>query len=341
MCLYPKLIENRKYKANKKNKGKVPKAKNESVLWVPVGCGNCMECRTQKASGWKVRLKEELRHDNSGKFVTFTFSDESLNELHEAVLKERADFDKDVELGGYELDNRIATIGVRRFLERWRKKYKKSVKHWLVTELGGSGTERLHLHGILFTQESGEVISEKWKYGRIAIGHRKYDNGVERSKGSLGFVNERSINYMVKYLYKVDMKHKGYKSKMFVSPGIGKGYLERKDSERNRYNGKETVEEYRDRLGIKTGLPIYYRNKLYNDDEREMLWLYKLDEKVRWVGGARIDVSKSDKEYFERLEYVRNKSIRLGYGNGEIDWERKYYENQLRFLKHKERLNKK
>ena len=60
------------------------------------------------------------------------------------------------------MENKIATLAVRRFLERWRKKYKKSVRHWLVTELGQKNTEHLHLHGIIWT-DKGEEINKIWK----------------------------------------------------------------------------------------------------------------------------------------------------------------------------------
>ena len=33
MCLYPKLIQNRKYKANKKNGGIIPPVPDNRVLW--------------------------------------------------------------------------------------------------------------------------------------------------------------------------------------------------------------------------------------------------------------------------------------------------------------------
>ena len=115
MCLYPKLIKNRKYVANKKNGGNVPIPTDQRVLQVPVGCGNCMECRKQKARAWSIRLQEEIRTDKTGKFVTLTFSNESIYELNEEV--------KGIE--GYARDNEIAKLGVRRFLERWRKKHKK------------------------------------------------------------------------------------------------------------------------------------------------------------------------------------------------------------------------
>ena len=48
MCLYPKLIKNRKYMPNKKNGGNVPEVQDDRVLYVPVGCGNCIECKRQK-----------------------------------------------------------------------------------------------------------------------------------------------------------------------------------------------------------------------------------------------------------------------------------------------------
>ena len=58
MCLYPKLISNRKYQTTKKNGGVIPPVNDKRTLLVPVGCGNCMECKQKKAREWKVRLNE-------------------------------------------------------------------------------------------------------------------------------------------------------------------------------------------------------------------------------------------------------------------------------------------
>ena len=81
MCLYPKLIKNRKYTVTKKNEGNVPVAEDARVLFVPVACGKCIECCKQKARAWQVRLQEEIRTDKNGQFVTLTFSTESILEL--------------------------------------------------------------------------------------------------------------------------------------------------------------------------------------------------------------------------------------------------------------------
>lgn len=50
-----------------------------------------------------------------------------------------------------------------------RKRTKKSIRHWLVTELGHEGTERIHLHGLIFTEEP-EKIETDWKYGYVHVG---------------------------------------------------------------------------------------------------------------------------------------------------------------------------
>ena len=320
MCLYPRVIENRKYKANKKNKGVVPRAQDRRVLLVPVGCGNCMECRKQKANHWKVRLKEDLRTNKIVKFVTLTFSDRSLAKL-----------DKEIKgLKGYDRDNEIARLAMRRFLERWRKKYKKSVRHWCVTELGSKNTERLHIHGLLWTDKNIKEIKERWQYGKAILGDGKGKH----------YVNEETIGYIVKYISKVDKKHKYYKSKMFTSPGIGKEYFEREDSKVNEYKGLETNELYTTRTGMKLGMPVYYRNHLYSDEEREKLWLMKLDEQVRWVDGVKVDVSENDDEYYELLKVKREKNKRLGYLDNEKNWSLKRYENERRNIKKLERIEK-
>ncbi len=307
MCLYPKIIKNRKYVANKKNKGIVPQVKDKRVLYVPVACGKCMECRKQKSRQWQVRLTEEVRNDKTGKFVTLTFSDEALEELGKEIKG----------LDGYDKDNEIATKAMRRYLERWRKKHKKSVKHWFVTELGTTRTERIHMHGIMWTNEI-EDIEKIWKYGHVWIGD---------------YVNDSTVGYIVKYINKADKVHTQYVSKVLTSSGIGKGYVSRKDAENNKFKGEKTKEVYTTKAGHKLNLPIYYRNAIYSEEEREKLWLQKLDEETRYVNGIKVDISQGEEEYYKVLEVQRQKNKRLGYGDDSINWEKRRYENERRNMK--------
>lgn len=310
MCLYPKLIKNPKYKENKKNGGNIPAISDMRVLAVPIGCGRCKECLKKKSNDWKVRLFEEVKTSKNGQFVTLTFSNDSYKELC-----------KETSLTGYELDNFVATLAVRRFLERWRKQYKKSVKHWLVTELGHKGTENIHIHGILWTDEKPSAITKHWQYGYVWNG---YD-----SKRT--YVNEKTVNYITKYITKTDQQHKYYTPKVLTSKGIGAGYIKTLNAKANRYNKKETKEYYITKTGHKMSLPVYYRNKIYSEKEKEELWINKLDEQTRYVDGIKIDISENQESYINIRNATRAKYLQMGY-NGEFNWKEEKYENEQREL---------
>lgn len=320
--------------ANKKNGGVVPPLPlgpdgrpDERVLLVPVGCGNCMECRKMKARDWQVRLTEEVkRNELKGIFVTLTFSDEYIEELYYDIIENNKKAEK---LNSYDISNYIAKKAVRRFLERWRKKYKKSVRHWLVTELGQNGTENLHLHGIIWTDKDPKEIDRIWKYGYTWL-----------SSDNQGYVNYRTVNYVVKYVHKTDEKHKEYKPIILTSPGIGKGYNKSWNFEQNKYRKEGTDEKYRNEQGYAFGMPIYYRNQRYTEEEREKLWIEKLNEQKRYVDGIEVDVSKGDEQYWKMLKYAREKNARLGYGNDDVNWNRRNYENDISNLNRMKRLER-
>lgn len=324
MCLYPKLIKNPKYTSTKKNGGNIPPVKDTRVLMVPVGCGKCIECRRQERTKWQVRLLEDVRHNKNGKFVTLTFSNESIAKLATEIKG----------LKGYDLDNEIATLATRRFLERWRKKYKKSIRHWFITELGHTGTEHIHMHGIVWTDETLDEVERVWNYGYIWKGKKLNNNTYQN------FVNEKTVNYLTKYVHKIDKDHEYYKAKVLTSAGIGKDYLNREDSKRHTFKKDQTKETYITRTGHEIGLPIYWRNKIWTEEEREKLWLIKLDKEERWVCGEKIDISNGDEEYYKVLDWHRQRNKRLGYGDDSINWDKKKYENQRRQLKINERIQK-
>ena len=262
MCLYPRLIPNPKYKKNKKNKGVVPPVWDKRITFVPIGCQECMECAKKKMNEWRVRLGEEIRNNpKKAHFITLTFSEENLQKK----LDDQS-------------DNDFCYQELRLWTERIRKVTKKGLRYWFITEKGENFTERIHMHGIIWTDEKElETAREKWTNGIIDVGWG---------------VSERTINYLIKYL----MKGTEFKSKIWCSNGIGRGYEKRTDAEKNKFTFKtnKTKEYYTTRQGIKTALPIYYRNKIYTEDQREMLWVEKLDRMERYIDGVRIDVSTNE-----------------------------------------------
>lgn len=364
MCLYPEMGINKKYTATKKNGGNIPPVYDKRAMAIPYGCGNCMECRKQKAREWQLRLLEDIREHKNGIFITLTFSTESLKELCEKYVQD---------LDGYERENYIATKAMELFRERWRKEYKVSPRHWTITELGHNGTEHIHLHGIIWTPPIQELnwrtgkllditkaeIKRIWKYGFIWAGD---------------YVNEKTVNYVIKYVCKQDFQHKKYKPIVLSSPGIGEGYIQHEKYYyceehvqmnprtrkwfkvrvtkyikgppipgrwmENKFKEGETNEAYRTRQGHKMAMPAYWRNKIYTDEEREMLWMNMLDKQIRYVNGEKIDISQDEQQYFKVLEYHQQKNTRLGYGNKDKGWNREVYERERRNAIWEARMNK-
>lgn len=312
MCLYPKLVINRKYKRTKKNGGNPPPLLDSRVKYVPVACGNCIECRRAKANEWRIRLHEEIKQHKFAYFITLTFAPDKLEYLSNK----------------YEINevNELATKAVRLFLERHRKIYKKSIKHWFVTELGQEKTERIHIHGIIFVEDAidNKWLEQLWSYGQTDVGK---------------FCNSQTINYLVKYITKIDKLHKDYTSKICCSAGLGKNYINEFTKNKHRYNGKDTKEFYTLPDGKKLQLPVYYRNKLFTEKEREDLWINKIEKDTRYVNGIKIEnVMKNEetlKYFMNALETAQKNNVQIGYGNDSKEWKKKEYLITLDMIKKK------
>lgn len=306
MCLYPKLILNKKYLGNKKNQFNPPELTDERVKFVAIGCGKCLECMQQKANSWRIRLMEELKV-NYGTFVTLTFSNECLEYI----------------CAQYKINetNAAAAKAVRLFLERYRKKYKRSCRHFLITELGHDNTERIHLHGIIFEKMTQDELHSLWSYGWVYRGK---------------YCNEKTINYVMKYVLKIDTDHKNYVPQILCSPGIGKNYVTRiKNFGTHNFAGKDTKDFYRLRNGTKLALPIYYRNKLFTEEQREELWIHRIEQAKRYVLGVaieNIDTLQGERLYFQTLKKARAYNKEVGYGSDEKEWKKCKYNVTLRML---------
>ncbi len=291
MCLYPTFVKNPKYKPNKKNKGKPPVCKDRRLYYIPTKCGCCIECRKEKQREWRVRLEEELR-SNFGYFVTLTISPKGIKEL-----EERTDLN-------WKLNpNEIATKALRLFLERARKDTGKSIRHWCVTELGEEG-DRIHLHGIFFGQKSAELIKKHWKYGFSFIGQ---------------YCNSRSVNYMTKYMLKVDTKHPTFKQIVLASSGIGAGYMDRLDYLWQKQNYKQiNVATYTFRNGTKVAMPKYYKNKIFTEKERERMWINNLNRGLLWIFGEKVEAN--DWKTIDDLRRYWQEYGRTVMGDNPIAW---------------------
>lgn len=307
MCLYEQILKNPRYEISIKNGGNVPEPKDERQRYIRIRCGWCKECRKEIANEWKARLYEELKGEKKkAYFVTFSISADYIakleKNLHEKKIRGIEGEDTDV--------NILAAYAVRMFTERWRKKYKRAPKHWLTTELGHKNSERIHLHGIIFNNtdkgyaEVREDIIEKWKYGNVFIGHK---------------VDNKTINYITKYITKTDKIHKGYKQKIFSSKGMGAQYPD-KNRQLHSFNHDQTITYYTDSRGTKMKLPAYWKKKLWTEEERQYLWSLQMDQMKLRVNNVEWDTTRQDEEEYRTLfqnmlEKARETNMENGYGS--------------------------
>lgn len=298
MCLYPRMVENPKYKANKKNKGVIPECRDERHKYIAIGCGECIECRQKRVREWWIRIEWECKtNKTAGKYITLSFSDESLRQWKND-------------------SNYVCAKAIELFSQRWYKKFKKAPRYWLSNEIGGNNTERVHMHGFIWEDVDKETLTQIWKYGNVDI----------------SAISEDKIIYCTKYILKPDKKHEGFKSKIFASKGIGKGFMDTEIAERYKREGVNARQYMRTNNGAKIDIPIYYRNKLFTEETREDIWSKLLDKETRYVRGLKIDVSTKEgqKIYEKRLRAQQEVNESLGYPK--YPWDIKRYRAAIKKL---------
>lgn len=200
-----------------------------------VPCGKCPKCLLNRAKAWIYRLQqEEKRHSNS-LFITLTYSNENcpISENGFMTLNKR----------DYQL-----------FMKRLRKNTgRKSIKYYACGEYGTT-TWRPHYHAIIF-DVSMEEIDKAWDKGLTHVGD----------------VTGDSIAYTCKYICKgkrIPLHGKDDRLKEFslMSKNMGINYLTKQTI-------KWHVENKASYLLLEGGyyqpLPRYYRDKIFNEQQRE------------------------------------------------------------------------
>lgn len=296
MCYLKKRIKNPKYLPNKKNNFQPPVCTDERKRYIEIECGECPECRKKKRREWGIRIIEEIRSSRSAVFFTGTISPERMDHL----IRTYNTTDK----------NEIITKECRLFFERIRKRTKKSVKHWAVTEVGEE-KGRIHVHMMCFSQTLSKwnltnLLWDAWKAGYKYYG--KYCNG-------------RTANYITKYMLKENETDKDFRPKILASKGIGAAYCDKESSkQRHAYVKKtvdtRTIETYLTDKWTEIALPRYYRNKIWDDDVKDQLFTEKLDDEIVWIGKESYSIrTREECEQIEKIEkeYKENMIMLWGF----------------------------
>lgn len=221
-----------------------------------------------------MRLLYELSEFPNSIFVTLTFDNPSLSRFSDNPNK-----------------------SLLLFLDRIRKKYGKQVRHWFVAEYGKK-RGRLHFHGILFDINIGnDELFSLWKYGNTFV----------------GYANEITAKYIVKYLTKDDTKGLKCPPRVVTSKGIGSSFLQTSECQLL----KATLSTAMSVGGFKIPLPRYYINSMYDKSDMEKIsyYLYMESDFTYYVAGREYFnkqlADKARKELYKN--HIRNGLVSCGY----------------------------
>lgn len=201
-------------------------------------CGKCPYCYKKRISSWSFRLMEEDKISSSSHFITLTYD---------------TPYIKLTSNGYMDLNKR----DIQLFMKRLRKTNPFPLKYYLCGEYGGK-TYRPHYHIILFNAKQ-ETIQNAWKMGQVHY----------------GTVSEASVGYTLKYmekLSKIPLHKNDDRTKEFslMSKGLGKSYMSEKAIQWHK-NDLENRMYCNIKDNKKITMPRYYKDKIYNSDERGQL----------------------------------------------------------------------
>lgn len=195
----------------------------------------------RRVDGWVFRLMQEEKNHSTAFFVTLTYDPSSV------PLTAR---------GWMTLDK----SHVQRFFKRLRKSATMPIKYYVAGEYG-TKRYRPHYHAIIFGATDMKHIVDAWTLDGKQIG----DVHVGRVTGD-------SIAYTIGYIHKSVFRrfHKGddrLPEFSLMSKGMGANYL---TDRIKRYHKADVSRLYCTKPGgHKIAMPRYYRDRIFNEEERE------------------------------------------------------------------------
>lgn len=217
-------------------------------------CGNCVACRANKATAWKLRCLYELACSETAIFVTLTYSDEWLlthNTNRSLIKKDIQDFNKRLR----------ADIAYQKLPIKYR--------FYIAGEYSDPPKERPHYHGILFGLDRydpvhRQLIIDNWCPPN-ALRCEPWQFELNRGKKcGLQDVTPEDIGYTVAYVSKKltgnyaksEYEDRGREAPFHVcSQGLGLEFA--------LHNKERLVNSGLTHIGGKrVGIPRYFREKL-------------------------------------------------------------------------------
>lgn len=239
-----------------------------------VPCGRCLSCRLNKARMWSLRIMHETRSWDSSIFVTLTYDDAHLPKNGSLVKSD-----------------------VQDFFKRLRKRLDRPMKYFLGGEYGDIGS-RPHYHSVIFglSVMDEQAINSAWGLGYIHIGNVTFDSARYVASYTIKKLSgDRALEYARRGVIPEF-------ALMSRRPGIGARYCER--NEKFLRDNMFCVAK-----GSKVGLPRYYRDRLFSDEEKAIF--HQMMEEVNAERFENTRKMARVTEGFEVLDYQRSQRGQL------------------------------
>lgn len=242
---------------------------------IPVACGKCPPCYKRRVDSWVFRLQQEdLAHKHSH-FLTLTYDTRSIPISKNGFMTlDKSDF--------------------QNFMKRLRKLTPNKIRYYACGEYGEINS-RPHYHAIVFGVDRATLFRDAW-----LVPHTQTSIGQIH----VGKVSGDSIAYTTKYLHKKKTIHKHKRDDRvpefsLMSKGLGSNYL---TPEIIKYHRAHLDQLYvTKRGGHRIAMPRYYRNKIWNEEERS--------SQIPLIKNALDDINDQAfiKSKKSKLAYVLNK----------------------------------
>lgn len=221
-------------------------------------CGRCPHCLSRRASGWGFRLARECSVSSSAYFITFTYDNSS---APLSVSRRLSLYPPHIQL----------------FMKKLRHRNESKLKYYCAGEYGGK-TFRPHYHMILFNSVLDTFIPPQVAYsiksGLIPLDGQYHITGSLWEYGfiTIGQVTDASTAYTLKYISKTSRvpQYKGddrCPEFSLMSKGLGISYV---TDAMKKWHKDDLLKRVFCNLedGKKISMPRYYKDKIYDRDER-------------------------------------------------------------------------
>ena len=266
---------------------KDPSLGGSSRLTVP--CGKCGMCRANRRTEWSFRILKEFEESTSATFLTLTYQESKIPKLKGKQSLRKKDW--------------------QLFMKRLRKKTKNKIRYYAVGEYG-TKSNRPHYHAIIFGlgNKPHKSVLQSWADGnKTPLGHSYIGNVTH---ASIHYVTKYHVNYHTKK----EWEEKGKITEpefavMSRNPGIGANWIQQ-----NIKWFKQNKNLYVINNGFKQRLPRYYKEKVYNRIEKDLMSLKSIREADRLyleelIRLEKLGYKKPHLEYEERM-YFQSKKVK-------------------------------